>query len=195
MGPEVAYAVHTRTCTYLLDHVGVCHWIISPTGMIPVDIRQCIGAQFVACLDLTQEGGLAGEILIGAAALFVKRDADTGRQLLLRTGMIFQVETRPDRAPGDLSLAAAPSDDTPLESHPRGGDTAPPPAGYDRPASLSELSRQVLDVSESTVTLTLPLFRPESQVGRSRLPPPNGPPTLREDARPTVKGTRRHPLR
>lgn len=198
VGPEVAYAVHTRTCTYLLDDGGVCHWIISPTGMIPVDIRQCIGAQFVACLDLTQAGGLAGEILIGAAALFVKRDAESGRQLLLRTGMIFQVETRPGAAPGELAFAPTPSFDTPetlrRSSRPpesRGGDTAPPPPGYGHPASLQELSRQVLDVSESTVTLTLPLFRPESQAGRSKLPPPNAPPTLREDARPTLKGTRR----
>lgn len=149
--------------------------------MVPADIRQCIGAQFVACLDLTQEGGLAGELLLGAAALFVKHDADTGRSQLLRTGMIFQVETRD----GALAPELAPVS--------RGGDTVPPPPAFDRPASLRELSRQVLDVSESTVTLTLPLYRPESQAGRSKLPPPPppAPPTIPEEARPTLKGTRR----
>ncbi len=181
MAPEVAYAVHTKTCTYLLDEQGVCHWIISPTGMVPADIRQCIGAQFVACLDLTQEGGLAGELLLGAAALFVKRDATTGRFQLLRTGMIFQVETKQGADTNELGAVS------------RGGDTTPPPSGFDRPASLRELSRQVLDVSESTVTLTLPLFRPEAQRGRSKLPPPppTPPPTIPEDARPTLKGSRR----
>lgn len=179
VGPEVAYAVHTKTCTYMLDESGVCRWIISPTGMVPADIRQCIGAQFVACLDLTQEGGLAGELLLGAAALFVKHDVASGRSQLLRTGMIFQVETRDGSQPGELAPVS------------RGGDTVPPPAGFDRPASLSELSRQVLDVSESTVTLTLPLYRPEAQ-RRSKLPPPPPlpPPTIPEEARPTLKGRR-----
>jgi ribosome-associated protein YbcJ (S4-like RNA binding protein) len=180
VGPEVAYAVHTRTCTYLLDDGGVCKWIISPTGMVPADIRQCIGAQFVACLDLTQDGGLAGELLLGAAALFVKHDPETRRSQLLRTGMIVQVETRDGQPAGELAPVS------------RGGDTVPPPPGFDRPASLREISEKVLDVSESTVTLTLPLYRPESQ-RRSRLPPPPPlpPPTLPEEARPTVKGMSR----
>ena len=117
MAPEVAYAVHTKTCTYLLDEQGVCHWIISPTGMVPADIRQCIGAQFVACLDLTQQGGLAGELLIGAAALFVKRDPTTGRSQLLRTGMIFQVETKSGAEALDLAPVS------------QARDTEPPPPG------------------------------------------------------------------
>jgi hypothetical protein len=180
VGPDVAYAVHTRTCTYLLDEQGVCRRIISPTGMVPIEVRQCINAQFVACLDLTQEGGLAGELLLGAAALFVKRDPATERLQLLRTGMIVQVETKRGEPSGVLAPVS------------RGGDTTPPPAGFDRPASLRELSRQVLDVSESTVTLTLPLFRPEAQEGRAMLPPARlPPPTIPEDARPTQKGTRR----
>src|SRR5262249_1014265 len=117
----------------MLDDGGMCRRILSSTGMVPPDIKQCIGAQFVACLDLTLEGGLAGELLLGAAALFVKRDA-AGRMQLLRTGMIFQVETRPDLAPvarvSDPELVEiveestedlpAPFADTPVPS--RGGD-------------------------------------------------------------------------
>jgi hypothetical protein len=186
MGDDIAYAVHTRTCSFMLDGEGVCRWILSSTGMVPADIRQCIGAQFVACLDLTLEGGLAGELLLGAAALFVKRDLASGKQLLLRTGMIFQVEARPDVT---IPVSFA---DTPVSS--RGGDTTPPPPAptMKRSAqSLHELAQQVIDVQESTVTLTLPLYRAESQVGRMpRLPPPNPPPTLREEARPTRRGSR-----
>ena len=59
---EMAYAVHTATCSYLLDEGGVCRWIVSQQGVVPAHVRQCIGAQFVACLDLTVEGGLAGPL-------------------------------------------------------------------------------------------------------------------------------------
>jgi hypothetical protein len=229
---DIAYAVHTRTCSFMLDDGGICRWILSSTGMVPPHIKQCIGAQFVACLDLTLDGGLAGELLLGAAALFVKRDA-SGRMQLLRTGMIFQVETRPDvsamprqlgsvppqaRAsepePGEIveesteDLPPSPSfADTPVPS--RGGDTIPPPKPTLKraPESLRELAAQVLDVNESTVTLTLPLYRPEAQGDRpamqrprwqtNRSAPPPAPPTVQNippmpvEALPSARGTRR----
>jgi hypothetical protein len=71
---DVVYAVHTRTCSYLLDEDGNCVWIISPTGMLPADVRQCVGAQFVACVDTEAPGGLVGELRVGAAARVVRDD-------------------------------------------------------------------------------------------------------------------------
>lgn len=239
----------------MLDDAGMCRWILSSTGMVPTDIKQCIGAQFVACLDLTLEGGLAGELLLGSAALFVKQDA-AGRMQLLRTGMIFQVETRPDVSamahgagarlptggassslPRSTSESAevldgpfeeptedippgfeAPVEDASLSvggasfSEPppsRGGDTIPPPKPTLKraPESLRELASQVLDVNESTVTLTLPLYRAESQVNRGasqqrarwnhgRSAPPPAPtvqniPPMPVEALPSTRGSRR----
>lgn len=89
---EMAYAVHTSTCTYLLDEDGVCRWIVSQQGVVPAHVRQCIGAQFVACLDLSVHGGLIGDLKPGARALFVRSEAD--RMVLLRTGLIRHVDDR-----------------------------------------------------------------------------------------------------
>ncbi len=51
-----------------------------------------MGAQFVACLDLQAEGGLVGELRIGASALFAR--VEQGRFVLLRTPIIERVEYR-----------------------------------------------------------------------------------------------------
>src|SRR5690606_26264022 len=83
-GNEMAYAVHTSTCTYLLDEDGICRWIVSQQGVVPHHVRQCIGAQFVACLDVTVEGALVPELRVGARALFVQNDGN--RMVMLRTG-------------------------------------------------------------------------------------------------------------
>ena len=94
---EMAYAVHTHTCTYLLDGDGVCRWVVSQMGTVPAHVRQCIGAQFVACLDFAVAGALTPELRIGARALFVRHDGD--RMVMLRTGAIEHVDDR--RQEGD----------------------------------------------------------------------------------------------
>ena len=91
-GNEMAYAVHTSTCTYLLDEDGICRWIVSQQGVVPHHVRQCIGAQFVACLDVTVEGALVPELRVGARALFVQNDGN--RMVMLRTGHIHHVDDR-----------------------------------------------------------------------------------------------------
>jgi hypothetical protein len=108
----MAYAVHTRTCTYLLDDDGVCRWIVSQQGVVPGHVRQCVGAQFVACLDLSVEGGLSGELRQGARALFVRHADDN--MVLLRTGDITRVDDRrqgTDPQPALAAAVAAPSAD------------------------------------------------------------------------------------
>jgi hypothetical protein len=200
---KVVYAVHTRSCTFLLDAEGLCHWIVSRTGVLPPDVRGCVGAQFVACLHPELPGFLAGELVLGAAALFTKHEEESGRAVLMRSGEIVHVE---QRGAARSAHAGALSDDTlDLKGGP-GSSTRPPPAipaGYERPAppqrygsppsfnarggdtvpppppshagSFDGPSVEELDVepdpsapalrpldSESTVTLTLPLFRPDA---------------------------------
>lgn len=184
---EVAYAVHTRSCSYLLDEGGVCRWIISPTGMVPVDVRRCMGAQFVACLEARHPGQLVGELVLGANALFVKLDEDTGRMMLLRTAAIEDVEFNPEHE--DISMEETfGSDDElapltePVETVPRAprppaqvtlrsDQPGPPRRSAPAPAPVApEFEDSYLDPDElvqydeeSTVTLTMPLFRPEVQ--------------------------------
>jgi len=99
----MAFAVHTSACTYLLSDDGVCRWIVSQQGAVSDHVRQCTGAQFVACLDLTVEGGLVGELKVGGRALFVRHDAE--RLVLLRTGPIEHVDDRrhPEARPADAA--------------------------------------------------------------------------------------------
>lgn len=90
--PTLTYAVHTESCTYLLDDEGVCRWVVSPTGVMHGAAAAAVGAQFVACLDLRLDGGLAGSLVVGGHALFAK--LEDGRHVLLRTTPITHVETR-----------------------------------------------------------------------------------------------------
>ena len=94
--PDMAYAVHTRSCTYLLDDDGICRWTLAPTGVPVPGADRYLGAQFVACLDVREQGGLVGELRIGAAALFAR--SENGRLVLLRTPQIEFVEHRADGA-------------------------------------------------------------------------------------------------
>lgn len=166
---DATYAVHTRSCTFLLDDEGLCRFIVSRTGMVPPDIRGCVGAQFVACLHPDLEGGLAGELIVGAAALFAKQEAPSGKMVLLRSGPILWVELRGGAAASSnerlsdstLDLVGGASLARPPASGARGGDTQPPPAGLEPVDYLSALG-------ESTVTLTVPLYRPEVQGQQKR---------------------------
>jgi hypothetical protein len=98
----MAHAVHTRTCSYLLDERGVCRWIVARQGAVPSHVNQCVGAQFVACLDLATQGGLVGDLRAGAMALFV-RNSEPGRMVLLRTAPIESVD-----GPGAQAARASP---------------------------------------------------------------------------------------
>lgn len=183
---EVAYAVHTRSCSYLLDEGGVCRWIISPTGMVPPEVRRCVGAQFVACLHSQHPGFLVGELLLSANALFVKLDEDSGRMMLLRTGVIEDVEFHPEYEEVSLGDTFSSEDESAPLTEP--AQTLPRPASPARIGSSSDeagparrspppvvpLSPDLEDSyidpedlvqydEESTVTLTMPLFRPEVQ--------------------------------
>jgi hypothetical protein len=175
-GPgELVYAVHTATCTYLLDEDGICQWVVSPKGMVPRHIQKAIGAQFVACLDLDSEGGLIGELRAGAMALFVRQDG--ARMSLLRTAPIRQVDDRrsiPEAAP-TRRAARRPGhgrDSAPVplvrekEYGKSGGAPYPPP----RPPRLS----LVEDLGEEqSITWTVPSFEPDSETNPGAGPADN----------------------
>src|SRR4051794_27225366 len=89
---DLTYAVHTATCTYLLDEEGICRWVFAASGRAARDADRAVGAQFVACLDPSVEGALVGELRVGAAALLCREHE--GRYVLLRTPLIDRVEYR-----------------------------------------------------------------------------------------------------
>lgn len=181
---DVAYAVYTTTCTYLLDEEGVCRWVMAPSGTVPPEADRCVGAQFVGCLDLRVVGGLVGELLVGAHMLFSRYDDDAGRLILLRTTTIDNVEFRkPVEARGEAQppprFAFSSASAAAAHASGHGG----------RPGALAEEElgdddlEEVLDPEDmhtygGGVTLNAPLFRAESQYsargGRTRTPRDGG---------------------
>lgn len=144
--PEMDYAVHTRTCTYLLDDGGVCRWVMSRQGAVPDHVQRCIGAQFVACLDVETPGGLLGDLRVGSHALFVHHEGT--HMVLLRTGIIERVDDR-----GRQELPTQPPPAMPQREVPRSqyGKSAGVPLRP--PPSFGEVH---LAGDEATVTVSLP---------------------------------------
>ena len=154
---DMTYAVHTATCCYLLDDEGICRWALGPGGPAPPPADRCVGAQFVACLDLQAEGGLVGELRLGAAALFVRREG--GRFALLRTLPITHVELSPP------AVEDPPTDPLPL------------PSFNPEETEILDLE-ELLSVSVTEFTFALPLYR-LPQPAPPEIPPPQPPPAPR----------------
>jgi hypothetical protein len=168
----ITYAVHTATCTYLLDDEGICRWTHASAGVAAAGTERCVGAQFVACLDLGAEGGLVGELRLGGSALFARREG--GRFVLLRTLPIERVEVREPPAVEDPPTL----EDTPIYdlSPPRPAVPAPLPAFAVMAEQTAQLDprwlvpvaappeeldiEDLLSMSVTEVTLVLPLYRP-----------------------------------
>jgi hypothetical protein len=217
--PEMTYAVHTMTCTYLLDDDGVCRWTLSPSGLAAPGTDRCVGAQFVACLDLSAPGGLVGELVVGGAALFAR--SENGRLVLLRTLSIERVEYRPGpiEAPDPTAVlgpddpwSLPPEDDAATPMH----DPHTEPLSMDAVeaarvafASLAEHEadadavpldlEDLLSLSVTEVTLSLPLYRPPVVLPpitapplrpASTLPPPPAPPRPPPPPSPSQAGRR-----
>lgn len=99
---EITYAVHTASCTFLLDAEGICRRIVlASSGKRSVRSRardaaraaaRCVGAQYVACLDASVSGLMAEKPRPGGAMLFARVD-ERGRVSLVRTGVITRFET------------------------------------------------------------------------------------------------------
>ena len=154
---DFAYAVHTDVCTYLLDESGVCLWVLSPNPATARIVEACVGAQFVACSDSRVPGGLIGELIQGAGALFVTISKDTGRPILLRTGPIRRVQVRNagDNAPAAPRLEVIADEDLidpPTITKP----TAPRPRKKSdsvRPPNMRGAVRRKTEPEEVSITL------------------------------------------
>lgn len=96
---HIAYAAHTAACTFLLDAQGVCRWVLAkpgaPSGML-ASAQRCVGAQYVASLDLAVEGGLVQLPRVGSSMLFAR--SEDGRVVLVRTAPLTAFETHPGDA-------------------------------------------------------------------------------------------------
>ncbi len=94
---EIAYAAYTESCVFMLDDDGICRWVVtrgakaSPTTS--QNAQRCIGAQYVASLDLGADGGLVATPQVGSPMLFAFVDKD-GRIALVRSGSIVKFEDR-----------------------------------------------------------------------------------------------------
>lgn len=102
--PRIAYAAHTATCTFLLDEEGICVDIVAAPGARKDprtgNTAQCLGAQYVASLDLASSGGLVELPSPGSTMLFARVD-ERGRVSLVRTGVVTEFESRRDADPFD----------------------------------------------------------------------------------------------
>ncbi len=101
---EIAYTAHTESCTFMLDTDGICRWVIA-TGLKESRkarlwekshqaAARCIGAQYVASIDVGVDGGLVAAPRMGVPMLFARLDPQTGRISLVRTGPLVRFETR-----------------------------------------------------------------------------------------------------
>ncbi len=112
---SLAYAATTEGCTFLLDENGICRRVmLSRSRRADTTLggrtraqaaRQCVGAQYVASIDVRVEGGLVPMPRVGAPMLFAYTGED-GRYAVVRTGPLLRFETivpddmrSPDSAP------------------------------------------------------------------------------------------------
>ena len=182
---DIVYAVHTRACTYLLDEEGICRWVLSRSGARSDD--RCVGAQFVAALDLRSRGGLVGELRIGAQALFIRSDG--GRFMLIRTKPIEHVEIRGAQAEVEDPYQA---DEYPTEPEPEPEPVVLP--SHHAVAGVFEAPMRAPEPeppSEQRVIVQAPMpsyYEPPPPVPLRAPPPAPAPPPARAYTEPLPRG-------
>jgi hypothetical protein len=150
---HIAYAAHTASCTFLMDADGVCRWVIArpgATGEVLARAQRCVGAQYVASLDLGTAGGLVQLPQVGAALLFAR--SEDGRVVLVRTGTVTAFEAHSGDSPSpperldDLDGHGDACDDEPtLRRMRRSGvpPIPPPPRSHTRDSASAPTLRRV----------------------------------------------------
>jgi hypothetical protein len=99
---DIAYTAQTETCTLLLDAEGICRSVVAASNQkvargggrptrIPASAEKCIGAQYVATLDLTEPGGMSPLPQPGAQMLFARTETN-GRITLIRSAPVVRFE-------------------------------------------------------------------------------------------------------
>ena len=98
----IAYSATTEACTFLLDEDGVCRRVLlAPDRRADTTLggrtraqaaTRCIGAQYVASIDVRVDGALVPMPRVGAPMLFAYT-GDDGRLAVVRTGALLRFET------------------------------------------------------------------------------------------------------
>lgn len=125
------YAAHTEKAIFYLDEEGVCQDLEAKGGApLGADVLRCVGAQYVASLDLADASGLVPLPREGASMLFVVADARM-RFSLVRTGVVVRFETL---AEGEAATIAPSAEEERREKAIKAtlelvaeGDSQPPP--------------------------------------------------------------------
>lgn len=134
----IAYAAHTSTCTFLLDADGFCRRVLTRTknGKESRIARRCLGAQYVASLDLLAEGGLVEMPTPGAFMLFAR--IDDGRVTLVKTAPLERFDNV----------------DEPVEPRPSAPELSPDPYEDDRVDARTRQVRAIRDAGVANPELS-----------------------------------------
>lgn len=159
----IAYAAHTATCTFLLDAEGFCRRVMTRNKHHKESrvARRCLGAQYVASLDLRSEAGLVEMPTPGASMIFAR--VDDGRVALVKTAPLERFDDM-DAAPPARPSAPAPEAD-PYEDDEVDGRTRQVRAVRDAGAANPELSRKYQELLDRAAR---PAGAPGKRGGRAR---------------------------
>ncbi len=190
---DIAYAAFTDAATFMLDADGICRWTVTRPGARggaeATLAERCVGAQYVASLDVTVQGGLIELPRLGCPLLFARLDA-RGRISLLRTGPVVRFEKRGaardlERIAEGRELSPRGKDDDDSGVHPTPRATPIPPASApeldpyaDESATLRFSPAQVLKAMRTTPpeedAVAATVRAPEPPTHRSEAMPPRG---------------------
>ena len=185
---DIAYAALTESCTFMLDAEGICRWVVASNPASPANkagarrweksqqaAARCIGAQYVASLDVSTSGGLVDMPRVGVPMLFARVDRN-GRVSLVRTGPVLRFEDRTAHGQAqqrqeeyDSGMRERPRDDSEymdeVDTHRR------QPRYEDERTHPFQVPNGVVNRARRTLP---PPVSPREMA--SRLPPPHAPP-------------------
>ena len=170
---EIAYTAHTETCTLLLDADGICRSVLAASSRvaanggarptrIPSSAERCVGAQYVATLDLREAGGMTAMPQPGAQMLFARTE-ESGRITLIRSAPVVRFEAAPAKRV-ESGVHARPEQSAPEHR-------APEPRAPEQPAPPQPAPAEHKISYGDDDELTLPFDAPTIQGRRSSLPP------------------------
>jgi hypothetical protein len=115
---EIAYAAFTETATFMLDGDGICRWVVPAsstartTTFSTKDLdssERCVGAQYVASIDMRAPGGLVELPRVGSSLVFASADASGHISLIRTTALLrFEVKRKPDSGVHERPLPIGP---------------------------------------------------------------------------------------
>jgi hypothetical protein len=175
---QIAYTAITETCTLLLDAGGICRSVITAsaravgngpsgrTARIPASAEKCIGAQYVATIDVREPGGMVPLPKEGAQMLFARTESN-GRITLVRSAPVVRFEAAPPDT--ESGVRSRPDDSS--------GTTLPGSAPHARVAYGDDEEPTIQQSPERRSSLPPPprnsgVVPVGNRVGRTAIPPP-----------------------